>query len=67
MSRKWNLSWRVAQGTFDWLLDHHRSYICYLLEICPWLNAVKVAHKSCQKNGELAVSERGIRRYVQRA
>jgi transposase len=47
------------------LLDQHRGYIRYLLATYPRLSAVKVARKLREKVGELAVSERSIRRYVQ--
>ena len=45
-------------------LDEHRSYIVSLLATYPRLSAVKVARKLRQKLGDLAVSDRSIRRYV---
>ena len=47
-------------------LDAHRDYIAYLLRTFPRLSSVKVARKLREKVGELAVSERTLRRYVQR-
>ena len=46
-------------------LDAHRDYIVYLLRTFPRLSSVKVARKLREKVGELAVSERTLRRYVQ--
>lgn len=46
-------------------LDAHRDYIVHLLRTYPNLSAVKVARKLRQKLGELAVSDRSIRRYMQ--
>ncbi|AMD01837.1 IS21 family transposase [Halomonas chromatireducens] len=46
-------------------LDAHRDYIVYLLRTFPKLSSVKVARKLREKVGELAVSERTLRRYVQ--
>jgi len=46
-------------------LDAHRDYIAYLLRTFPRLSSVKVARKLREKVGELAVSERTLRRYVQ--
>lgn len=46
-------------------LDPHRDYIVYLLRTFPRLSSVKVARKLREKVGELAVSERTLRRYVQ--
>ncbi len=45
-------------------LDAHRDYIVYLLRTFPRLSSVKVARKLREKVGELAVSERTLRRYV---
>jgi len=46
-------------------LDEHRDYIVHLLGAFPKLSAVKVARKLREKLGELEVSDRSIRRYVQ--
>ncbi|WNK20296.1 IS21 family transposase [Halomonas piscis] len=46
-------------------LDAHRVYIIYLLRTFPRLSSVKVARKLREKVGELVVSERTLRRYVQ--
>ena len=46
-------------------LDVHRDYIAYLLRAFPRLSSVKVARKLREKLGELDVSERSLRRYVQ--
>ncbi|MCA1769616.1 MAG: IS21 family transposase [Halomonas sp.] len=46
-------------------LDVHRDTIAYLLRAFPRLSSVKVARKLHEKVGELDVSERSLRRYVQ--
>jgi transposase len=46
-------------------LDEHRPFIEYLLRRYPKLSAVKVARKLQEKVGELDVSERTLRRYLQ--
>lgn len=46
-------------------LDEHRDYIVHLLRTFPRLSSVKVARKLREKVGELEVSERTLRRYVQ--
>ncbi|MFW6191610.1 MAG: IS21 family transposase [Thiohalospira sp.] len=46
-------------------LDEHRPFIEYLLRRYPKLSAVKVARKLREKVGELDVSERTLRRYLQ--
>jgi transposase len=55
----------LAQTARHKELDAHRDYIVHLLRTYPNLSAVKVARKLRQKLGELAVSDRSIRRYVQ--
>lgn len=45
-------------------LDDHRDYVVYLLTRYPQLSAVKVARKLRAHVGEIAVSDRSIRRYV---
>lgn len=47
-------------------LDAHRDYIGHLLRRYPKLSAVKIARKLGEKVGELEVSDRSLRRYVQR-
>ena len=47
-------------------LDAHRDYIEHLLRRYPKLSAVKIARKLREKVGELGVSDRSLRRYVQR-
>ena len=47
-------------------LDPHRLYIEHLLRRYPRLSAVKIARKLREKVGEVAVSDRSLRRYVQR-
>ncbi|MBK5936594.1 IS21 family transposase [Halorhodospira halophila] len=46
-------------------LDEHRPFIEYLLRRYPKLSAVKVARKLREKVGELEVSDRTLRRYLQ--
>ncbi len=46
-------------------LDAHRDYIAYLLRTFPRLSSVKIARKLREKVGDLDVSERSLRRYVQ--
>lgn len=46
-------------------LDAHRDYIAHLLRVFPKLSSVKVTRKLRDKVGELDVSERSLRRYVQ--
>ncbi|MFV8836741.1 IS21 family transposase [Aquisalimonas sp. APHAB1-3] len=46
-------------------LDLQRDYIAYLLDRYPRLTAVKIARKLREKLGDLDVSERSLRRYVQ--
>jgi len=46
-------------------LDAHRPYMEFLLERYPQLSAVKVARKLREKLGELEVSDRSLRRYLQ--
>ncbi len=47
-------------------LDEHRDYIEHLLRRFPKLSAVKIARKLREKTGELAASDRSLRRYVER-
>lgn len=47
-------------------LDAHRDYIVHLLETYPELSAVKVMRKLRQKHAELEVSDRTVRRYIER-
>lgn len=46
-------------------LDVHRGYIVHLLETYPRLSAVKVLRKLAQAHGELGVSARRVRRYIE--
>ena len=46
-------------------LDAHREYMEFLLRRYPQLSAVKVARKLREKLGELEVSDRSLRRYLQ--
>jgi len=46
-------------------VDARRDYIVCLLRTFPQLSSVKVARKLREKVGELTVSERTLRRYVQ--
>ncbi|MBK5944796.1 IS21 family transposase [Halorhodospira halophila] len=46
-------------------LDEHRPFIEYLLRRYPKLSAVKVARKLREKLGEIDVSDRTLRRYLQ--
>jgi transposase len=45
-------------------LDEHRDYIAHLLQTFPRLSSVKIARKLREKVGELAVSDRTLRRHV---
>ncbi len=54
-----------ADGRRGRLLDEHRAYMEYLLRRYPQLSAVKVARKLRDKVGDLAVSDRSLRRYLQ--
>ncbi len=47
-------------------LDAHRPYLEYLLRRYPKLSAVKVARKIRDEVGDLEVSDRSLRRYLQR-
>lgn len=46
-------------------LDVHRGYIVHLLERYPRLSAVKVLRKLMEAHGELTVSARTMRRYIE--
>lgn len=46
-------------------LDVHRAYIVHLLESYPRLSAVKVLRKLQAAQGELSVSSRTMRRYIE--
>ena len=46
-------------------LDVHRTYIIHLLETYPRLSAVKVLRKLQAAHGELSVSSRTMRRYIE--
>jgi len=46
-------------------LDVHRAYIEHLLETYPRLSAVKVLRKLASAHGELSVSARTMRRYIE--
>jgi len=46
-------------------LDKYRDYIVYLLQTYPRLSAVKVKRKLREKMGEIKVSNRSMRRYIQ--
>lgn len=46
-------------------LDDHRDYLIKQLKVFPQLSAVKMARRLRDKVGELPVSDRSIRRYVQ--
>jgi len=45
-------------------LDDHRAFIVWLLQTYPRLSSVKIARKLRDRVGELAVSDRSLRRYV---
>ena len=47
-------------------LDVHRSYIVHRLETYPRLSAVKVLRKLREAHGELLVSSRTMRRYIEK-
>lgn len=46
-------------------LDVHRAYIVHLLETYPRLSAVKILRKLQAAHGELSVSSRTMRRYIE--
>jgi transposase len=46
-------------------LDLHRAYIIHLLETYPRLSAVKVLRKLREAHGEVSVSARSMRRYIE--
>jgi transposase len=46
-------------------LDVHRTYIVHLLETYPRLSAVKILRKLQAAHGELSVSSRTMRRYIE--
>jgi transposase len=46
-------------------LDVHRAYIIHLLETYPRLSAVKILRKLQAAHGELSVSSRTMRRYIE--
>lgn len=46
-------------------LDAHRDFLIHQLKSFPKLSAVKLARRLQERGGELAVSSRSIRRYVQ--
>jgi len=46
-------------------LDKYRDYIVHLLQTYPRLSAIKVKRKLREKMGEIKVSNRSMRRYVQ--
>src|SRR3546814_18037466 len=46
-------------------LDAHRDFLIHQLKRFPKLSAVKLARRLQERRGELGVSSRSIRRYVQ--
>src|SRR3546814_7887405 len=48
-------------------LDAHRDFLIHQLKRFPKLSAVKLARRLQERRGELGVSSRSIRRYVQRS
>ena len=47
-------------------LDEYRAYIIQLLQMYPGLSAVKVLRKLRTKVANISVSDRSMRRYIQR-
>ena len=59
------ISAAIADPSRTKLLDKHRDYLIKQLQVFPALSAVKLARRLRERAGELAVSDRSIRRYVQ--
>lgn len=60
------ISAAIADPSRTKLLDQHRDYLIHQLGQFPALSAVKLARRLRQRTSDLAVSDRSIRRYVQR-